>query len=50
MPAQERLWLDKEKRLFPGSDHPGKEHEKKPIRLPIGRSLDLSTENDQLLP
>jgi hypothetical protein len=47
---QERLWLDQEECLFPGSGHPGKKHQEKPIRLPIGRSLDLSTENDQLLP
>jgi len=25
MPAQQRLRLDKEKRLFPGSNHPGEE-------------------------
>lgn len=49
VPAEERLWLDKQKRLFPGSDHPGKEHQKKTIRLPIGWSLDLSMQNDQLL-
>lgn len=48
MEAEESLRLDKKERLFPGSDYPGEEHEKKPVRLPIGRSLDLSTQNDQL--
>ena len=41
------VFLDKEKGLFPGSDHPGEEHQKKPIRLSVGRSFDLSTQNDQ---
>jgi hypothetical protein len=48
-PSEERLWLDQEERLFPGSDHPGKEHQKEPIRLPIDWSLDLSMQNEQLL-
>ncbi|GHO87614.1 hypothetical protein KSZ_56200 [Dictyobacter formicarum] len=49
MPAEERLWLDKEERLFPGSDHPGEEHQKKPVRLSVGRPFDLSMKDNQLL-
>src|SRR5260221_9533633 len=49
MPTKERLWLNKEEGLFPGSGHPGEEHQKKPVCLLIGRSFDLPTQNDQLL-
>ena len=48
--TQKRLRLDKEKRLFPGPNHPGENHKEKPIGLPIGGSFDLSTEDDQLVP
>ncbi len=44
-----RLWLDKEKRLFPGPNHPGENHHEKPIGLPVDGSFDLSTEDDQLV-
>jgi hypothetical protein len=46
---QERLRLDKEERLFPGPSHPGEEHEKKPVRLPVKRSFDLPTQDYQLV-
>ena len=49
MPAQQRLRLDKEKRLFPGSNHPGEEHQQKPVRLPVHWSFDLSMKDDQLM-
>ena len=50
MPAQKRLWLDEEKRLFPGPNHPGENHQEKPIGLQIDGVFDLSTEDDQLVP
>jgi len=43
------VFLDKEKRLFPGPNHPRQNHQKQPICLPVCRSLDLSTENNQLV-
>ncbi len=46
---QKRLWLDKEKRLFPGPNHPGEKHQEQAVRLPVDRSLDLSTKDDQLV-
>ena len=49
MPAQQRLGLDKEESLFPGSDHPGQQYQEKPVRLPIDRPFDLSTKDDQLV-
>ena len=49
MPAQQRLRLDKVKRLFPGPNHSGQEHQEKSVRLPVDWSLDLSMEDDQLL-
>jgi hypothetical protein len=45
MPPQKRLWLDKEKRLFPGPNQSSQNHQKQPIYLPVCRSLDLSTED-----
>jgi hypothetical protein len=45
-----RLWLDEEKRLFPGPNHPGENHQEQPIDLQIDGVFDLSTENDQLMP
>ncbi len=48
MPAKKRLWLGKEERLCPGSDHPGQKHQEKPIPFPIDRSFDLATKDDQL--
>ena len=44
-----RLRLDKEKRLFPGSNHPGEEHQKKPIPLSIHRAFDLLMQDEQLM-
>jgi hypothetical protein len=43
-----RLWLDKEKRLFPGPNHPSQKHQKQPIYLPVCRSLELSTKDTVL--
>ena len=50
MPAKECLRLDQEKRLFPGLNHPGQKDQEKPIRLFVHRSLDLSAQDDELLP
>ena len=50
MPAQECLRLDQEKRLFPGPNHPGQKDQEKPIRLFLHRPLDLSAQDDELLP
>ena len=50
MPTQKRLWLDEEKRLFPGPNHPGENHQEKPIGLQIDGVFDLSTEDDELVP
>ena len=44
-----RLWLDEEKRLFPGPNHPGENRQEKPIGLQIDGVFDLSTEDDQLV-
>ncbi len=41
--------MDEEKCLFPGSDHPGQQHQEQPVRLPIDRAFDLSTQDDQLV-
>ncbi len=49
MPAQERLWLDNEKRLLPGPNYPGQKHQKHPIRFGICRSFHVSAEDDELL-
>ncbi len=49
MPLQERLWLDKEQRLLPGSYHPCQKHQEHPIRFGTGRSFHLSPQDDQLL-
>jgi len=45
-----RLWLDEEKRLFPGPNHPGENHQEKPVGLQIDGVFDLSTEDDELVP
>jgi hypothetical protein len=44
-----RLWLDKEKGLFPGPNHSGQEHQEKSVRLSVNWSLDLSMKDDELL-
>lgn len=49
MSPQERLWLDNEQRLLPGSYHPGQKHQEHPIRFGTGRSFHLSPQDDQLL-
>src|SRR5260370_15111220 len=48
MPVQKRLRLDDEERMFPGPNHHGQKHQEKPVRLPVDRSFDLSTKDDQL--
>jgi hypothetical protein len=47
---KKRLGLNEEERLFPGPRHSGQEHQKQPIRLFVYRSLDVSTQDDELLP
>jgi len=47
VPAQQRLWLDKEKGLVPGPCHPGQNHQEKPVSLSVCRSLHLPTKDDQ---
>ncbi len=49
MPTQERLWLDDEKCLLPGSYHPGQKHEEDAVRLGTSRPFYLSSQDDQLL-
>ncbi|HEX6478934.1 MAG TPA: hypothetical protein VF043_08810 [Ktedonobacteraceae bacterium] len=49
MPTQKRLWLDEEKRLFPGPNHSRENHQEKPTGLQIDGVFDLSTEDDQLV-
>src|SRR5436309_7119735 len=48
-PSQQRLRLDKEKRPFPGSNHPGEEHQKKSVPLSVCWSLNLSMQDEQLV-
>jgi hypothetical protein len=45
-----RLWLDEEKRLFPGPSHPGENLQEELIGLQIDGVFDLSTEDDELVP
>lgn len=49
MPTEELLWLDNEKRLHPGPNHPDKKHQEHPILCGTSRSFDLSVEDNQLL-
>jgi hypothetical protein len=44
-----RLWLNKEERLFPGANHSGQEYQAKPVRLFVHRSFDLSMKDGKLL-
>jgi hypothetical protein len=46
---QQRLQLDKEEGLFPGPHHSGEKYQEESVSLPVGRSFDLSTQDDQLL-
>ena len=47
MPAEQRLRLDKEERLFPGPNHPSQSHQENPVGFPVNGSFDLSMEDDQ---
>ena len=49
MPTKQRFWLNDEKRLLPGPNHPGQKHQKHPVRFGTARSFHLSTEDDKLL-
>ena len=49
VPAKDGLRLDNEEGLFPCSGHPGQKYQIEPIPLPVCRSFDLSTGNNQLL-
>ena len=49
MPTQEGLRLDEEKRLFPGPNYAGQEHQEKPVRLLVCWWLDLPAQDDELL-
>jgi len=44
------VFLDEEKRLVPGPNHPGENHEEEPIGLQLDGVFDLSTKDDQLVP
>jgi len=46
-PSQQRLRLDDKERLFPCSDHPGRKYQEEPILLPVCRSFDLLTQDEQ---
>jgi len=48
-PSQKGFWLDQDKRLFPGPDHPRQEDKEKPIRLFVDWSRDLSMQDNELL-
>ena len=45
-----RLRLDDKERLFPGPNHSSEKYQKHPICFPVNWSLDLSAQDDQLLP
>jgi len=46
---QQRLGLDNDEGLFPGSYHPGQKHEEDAVRLGTGRSFHLSPQDEKLL-
>jgi len=50
IPAKNRLWLNKEERLFPSPRHTGREYQKKSVRFPVDRAFYVSLENDELVP
>jgi len=50
VPAQQCLRLNEGKRLFPGPNHSGKNHQEQPVSLPVNGPFDLSMQDDQLLP
>jgi hypothetical protein len=43
------VFLNKEECLFPSPNHPGQEHQKKPVRLLVDWAVYVSPENDQLV-
>jgi hypothetical protein len=49
MPAEERLRLDDEERLFPGPNHSSEKYQKHSICYPVHWSFDLSTQDNQLV-
>jgi len=49
MPPQERLWLNDEKYLLPGPNHPCQKHQQESIRFGAGWSFHLSAQDDKLL-
>ncbi len=49
MPAQKYLRLNEEERLSPCQNHPGQKHQEQPVPLPADGSLDLSTQDIQLV-
>jgi hypothetical protein len=49
MPTKESIRLDKEECLFPGPRHPGQNNQEKPVSFPKDGSLDLSTQDNQLV-
>jgi hypothetical protein len=46
---KQRLRLNKEKRLFPGSTHPGEKYQQKTVFLLIHWAFDLSMQDEQLV-
>jgi hypothetical protein len=46
---QQRLRLNKEKRLIPGSNHPDEKYQQKSVFLLVHRAFDLSMQNEQLV-
>ncbi len=46
---QKCLRLNEEERLSPGQNHPGQKHQEQPLPLPADGSLDLSTQDNQLV-
>ena len=50
MPAQERLWLDNEKRMLPCTRRSSEKDQDQTIRLCACWSFDLPTEDNELLP
>jgi hypothetical protein len=49
MSLQERFWLNNEKRLLPGPNHPCQKHQKHSIRFGAGWAFHLSAQDDQML-
>ncbi len=50
MPPKQGLRLHNQECLLPGPNHPRQKHQEKPIGLPTGRSFDVPTQDDELLP